>query len=189
MAKDAVYEGRREVKTFVDLDHGAKVLIMKTKEEEKGSYYTTMAALLLTAFTFEAYLNHLGKEKIIFWDEIESIRVMHKYAVLCKEFKMLPDFSKRPYNTLKSLLIYRNAIAHGRSRIGNDTLEVTKEVSSQCDPYDCAPKTHWEEYCTLSNAEQAKKDVTEIIIELHKHAGLGDHPFSGGMSMGSLTLR
>lgn len=185
MPKDAVYEGRREVKTFVDLDHGAKVLIVKTREDKKGSYYTTMAALLLTAFTFEAYLNYLGNEKIIFWDEIESIRVMKKYAVLCKEFEVVPDFSRRPYQTLESLFKFRNAIAHGRSQI----LEDTKGVSSRCDPYDCTPKTHWEEYCTFSNAERAKEDVAKIITELHKHAGLGDHPFSSGMSTGSLTLK
>ena len=67
MAKDAIYEGTREVRTFVDLAHGADVLIMKTEQEEKGSYYTTMSALLLTAFTFEAYLNHLGDKTIKFW--------------------------------------------------------------------------------------------------------------------------
>ncbi|MBU2852384.1 hypothetical protein HF929_15215 [Acidithiobacillus ferrivorans] len=46
---------------------------MKTEQDEKGSYYTTMSALLLTAFTFEAYLNHLGDKTIKFWEEIEPI--------------------------------------------------------------------------------------------------------------------
>jgi len=64
MTNKVIYEGRREVRTFVDLNHSSQVLILKTKEEPKGSYHTTMAALLLTAFTFEAYLNHLGGEKI-----------------------------------------------------------------------------------------------------------------------------
>jgi hypothetical protein len=54
MAKDGIYEGTREVRTFVDLAHGADVLIGKSEQEPKGSYYTTMSALLLTAFTFEA---------------------------------------------------------------------------------------------------------------------------------------
>jgi len=85
MAKDAIYSGSREVRTFVDLNHGVDVLIRIAEEEPKRSYYTTMGVLLLTAFNFDAYLNHLGVKRIKFWEEIESIRVMDKYAVLCKE--------------------------------------------------------------------------------------------------------
>ena len=117
MAKDAVYEGEREVRTFVDLAHGADVLIMKTEQEQKGSNYTIISSLLLTAFTFEAYLNHLGSKKIKFWDEIESIKVMDKYSVLCKEFEIVPDFSQQPYQTIKALFKFRNSIAHGKSKI------------------------------------------------------------------------
>jgi hypothetical protein len=84
MAKDGIYKGTREVHTFVDLAHGADVLIEKTENDPKGSYYTTMSALLLTAFTFEAYLNHLGDKSFKFWEEIESVSVMEKYSILCK---------------------------------------------------------------------------------------------------------
>lgn len=73
MSKNAIYSGTREVRTYADLAHGVAVLLEKAKSDAKGSYYTTMGALVLTAFTFEAYLNHLGKETIKFWDEIESI--------------------------------------------------------------------------------------------------------------------
>ena len=44
MAKDAIYEGKREVRTFADLAHGADVLIMKTEQDQKGSYYTIMSS-------------------------------------------------------------------------------------------------------------------------------------------------
>ena len=81
MAKDAIYEGTREVRTFVDLAHGVDVLIEKAEQEPKGSYYTAMSALLLTAFAFEAYLNDLGKKKIKFWKEIEPIKVIDKYRI------------------------------------------------------------------------------------------------------------
>lgn len=101
--KKAIFRGQREVKTFADLAHGAKVMIIKSEEEEKGSYYTIMSALLLTVFTFEAYLNYLGKKRISFWSEIDSISVMHKYSVLCKDLSISPDFSLRPYQTLRAL--------------------------------------------------------------------------------------
>lgn len=185
VAKDAIYTGTREVRTFVDLNHGADVLMQRTEEEPKGSYYTTMGALLLMAFTFEAYLNHLGQKRIKFWEEIESIKVLDKYAALCKELDLTPDFSKRPYQTLKALFKFRNSIAHGRSQI----LEETKEVSSKDEPYEHTPKAHWEEYCTFDNAKRAKQDIAEIIAELHKKAGLGDYPFIHGVGIGSMSIK
>lgn len=185
MAKDAIYTGTREVRTFVDLKHGADVLIQKAEDEQKGSYYTTMGGLLLTAFAFEAYLNHLGQKRIRFWEEIESIRVIEKYTVLCKDLRLTPDFSKRPYQTLKALFKFRNAIAHGRSQI----LEKTEEVSSQDEYSIVSPKAHWEEYCTRDNARCAKQDIEEIISELHKKAGLGKYPFVHGAGVGSLSIK
>lgn len=185
MAKDAVYEGEREVRTFADLAHGADVMIMKTEQDQKGSYYTTMSSMLLTAFTFEAYLNHLGAKKIKFWEEIESIKVMEKYSALCKELGINTDFSRRPYQTLRALFKFRNSIAHGKSKI----LKETKAVSSQDDPHNHAPKTEWEEYCELNNAKRAKEDISEIIKELHKEAGLGDYPFMHGMTISSVSMK
>lgn len=185
MAKDAIYEGRREVRTFADLAHGADVLIMKTEQDQRGSYYTTMSSLLLTAFTFEAYLNHLGKKNIKFWEEIEPIKVMDKYSVLCKELGITPDFSRRPYQTLKSLFKFRNSIAHGKSTILNET----KAVSSRDDPHSHAPRTDWEEYCDLNNARRAKEDISEVITELHKTSGLGDHPFMRGITVISVSIK
>lgn len=184
MAKDAIYEGAREVHTFVDLAHGADVLIMKTEQEEKGGSYTTMSAILLTAFTFEAYLNHLGDKIIKFWEAIEPVKVMDKYSILCKNLNICPDFSRRPYQTLKTVFKFRNAIAHGKSQI----LQEIKAVSSLDDPYQHSPRAHWEEFSELENAKRAKEDVEKIIAELHKAAGLGDCPFIYGVTVGSLSL-
>lgn len=185
MAKNAVYEGESEVRTYADLFHGAKVLIEKTEKDKKGSDYTTMGSLLLTAFTFEAYLNHLGAEKVNFWDEIESIGVMKKYSVLCKLFKIIPDDSRRPYQILNELFKFRNAIAHGKSRI----LKNTKEISWGDDLYEHRPIADWEEYCTLKNAKRAKEDVGKIITELHESAGLDGNPFVRGLSFGSAKIK
>jgi hypothetical protein len=185
MTKDAIYEGTREVCTYVDLAHGADVLITKTEQDQTGNYYTTMSALLLTAFTFEAYLNHLGDKTIKFWKQIEPIKVMDKYSILCKNLNIHPDFSSRPYQTIKALFNFRNAIAHGKSQI----LQETKEVSSLDDPCQHTPKTHWEEYSVLENAKRSKEDVAQIITELHMAVGLGNYPFTYGVAVGSVAIK
>lgn len=184
MEKDAIYDGEREVKTFVDLNHASNVLINQAEEEPKGWYYTVMSSLLLRAFTFEAYLNDLGQNHLKLWDEIESIKVLDKYSILCKELKLTVDFSKRPLQTLTDLFKFRNAIAHGRSRM----LEETKIVSSKCEPHHHTPESFWEKYCTLKNAKRAKEDIEAIIIALHTKAGLGDYPFVHGVTISSVSI-
>lgn len=74
--------GTHELRTYVELYCGAGDLIKKTEKITQGGYYTAMGALILTAFCFEAYLNHLGEAKLDFWSEIETAKVMGKYAVL-----------------------------------------------------------------------------------------------------------
>ena len=184
MTKDATYEGEREVKTFVDLFHGSKVLLDKSKSQQEGSYFTTMGSLLLTAFTFEAFLNHLGHKKIKFWNEIDRISINSKYTVLCEEFEIKPDYSKKPYQTIKQLFRFRNSIAHGRSEV----LNVNKKVSSEDDPWQHEPKTDWEEFCTEINADKTREDVGKIIKELNEAAGLGDYPFISGMTISSISI-
>jgi len=136
-------------------------------------------------FTLFSLIGNLGYSQIKFWDKIESIRIMDKYSVLCKEFEVEPDFSKRPYQTLKSLFKFRNSIAHGKSQI----LEKTKKVDTNSDPYDHSPKTHWEEFCTITNAEKSKDDIEQIITELHNAAGLGNYPFINGMTVASMDIK
>lgn len=185
MAKDAIYKGQREVRTFADLNHAAWVMIQKSDENVQGSRYTNMAALLFAAFTFEAYLNHLGQERIEFWSNIDSVKVMDKYACLCKNLRVNPDFSKRPYQTLTTLFRFRNSVAHGRTQI----LKSEKIVSSKDDAWSHSPKTDWEEYCTGANAKRAKADIEKVVTELHKAAGLGDFPFMHGATISSLSLK
>jgi hypothetical protein len=41
----------------------------------------------------------------------------------------------------------------------------------------------------LDNAKRAKEDISQIITELHKVAGLGDYPFIHGMGIGSVSIK
>jgi hypothetical protein len=185
LAKRALFSGEREVRTFADLSHGSDVLLSMAEKMEAGSYYTAMGSLLLRAFTFEAYLNHLGAMKIEFWEHVDSIRVLEKYALLAKKFSISPDFSRRPHDTLRALFKFRNSIAHGKSIV----LKASKEVDAYDEPHEHMPKAQWEEYCTTGNAARAKEDISAVIVELHEAAGLGDYPFIHGVGISSLTLK
>jgi hypothetical protein len=169
----------------VDLSHGADVLLQNAQSTKRGSYYTLMGSLLLRAFTFEAYVNHLGAEKSTLWPEVETLRVMDKYSLLCKSLGLTPNFSRRPYQTLGALFRFRNSVAHGKSIV----LNVEKDVSSKDDPHDHIPKTEWEEYVSEPNAVRAAEDISQIITEMHVVAGLGDYPFVHGVAVSSVSLK
>ena len=68
-------------------------------------------------------------------------------------------------------------------------LREKKEVSSATNPSDHMPKTQWEEYATLENAERVRSDVSAIVKELHVAAGLGDHPFIHGATVSGISLK
>lgn len=182
--KNAIFESQREIKTFVDLFHGSDVLLKHSKEIKEGGYFTIMASLLLTAFTFEAYLNHIGKENISFWQEIEKVSIFNKYKILCTEFSLTVNTGARPYQTFKSLFKFRNSIAHGSSQI----LKEEKLISASEDILKYEPKTNIEEFCTEGNATKAREDIELMITELNIKIGSGDYPFTSGMSFNSITL-
>lgn len=185
MAEKVIYHAKRRVRTFVDLYRGACGLRDFAQSGGAGSYFITMSSLLMAAFTFEAYLNDLGMQRIPFWAEIERIGVLEKYAVLNSVLELLADQSRRPDQTIQKLFKFRNAIAHGKSVM----LEETREVGSGFQPPPMHPRAHWEEFCTTKNAIQVMNDVDEIIHRLHKAAGLGDDPFRGGIAIFSVGTR
>lgn len=185
MNRQAKFEGQREVRTFAQLAHGADVLLGKAEADESGSAYTLMGSLLLRAFTFEAYLNHLGETILGLWGPCDRMPVLDKYRTICDAYNVKPDWSRQPHQTMTELFKFRNQMAHGRSF----TIQESRVVPADSDPHELIPEAPWEKYCTLETAKRAKDDMSEIITELHKAAGQGDYPFIHGVGIGSLSLK
>ncbi|QRN86048.1 hypothetical protein JR334_02095 [Clostridia bacterium] len=185
MAKDAKIEIERDVRTFANLYHGSLVLLERSKDYPEGGYYALLGSMLFTAFTFEAFLNHLGKEKIEDWERIDREPVMKKYSVLCDKFDITRDPSRRPYQTLKNLFGFRDNLAHGRT----EKLQVNKNVNIKDDILSHTPKTKWEKYCNEENAVRARADVERVIVELNQAAGGEKDPFTMGMTVSTMSSR
>lgn len=171
------------MRTFAELSHAADMLMQTAQEYRRGNLYTALSSLLLRAFTFEAYLNHLGERHLKLWDPTKQLRWRKKFARICRRLNFVPDESARPYSTLRPLFSFRNLMAHGKSETINEETEVN---SRDADRY-YWPLTEWERFCTFENVKLAKQDITAIVIELHKKAGLSDNPFAP--SEASLSVR
>jgi len=114
-------------KTYAVLFHIAGHLLDMAKKYEKGSLLNLQAATVFFAFTFEAYLNHVGEEELAFWSEIDHISYTAKLKVLSKHLGFPVDKSMRPFQTIGELFTLRNTLAHGRTQNLTKTIETNIE--------------------------------------------------------------
>ena len=178
----------RQVNTFNDLLNANWHMLEIARKGDAGCFYDYMSSLIFSSFTFEAYLNHVGQRLFPFWKDIDSISHRSKLNVICKQLGIKPDFSIRPYQTLRKVFKFRNAIAHGKSEFIDKNPEAVKgEIEKIKRSH---PLTEWEELCTLKNAEDAYEDISLIMNKIHPRAGLGQNPLAdsgyAGYSMGRM---
>lgn len=143
-----------------------------------------MASLVLTAFAFEAFLNHLGARLFAAWSEMESLPPLAKLSVLCERLNVAFDKGARPYQTLTALMKFRNALAHGRTEklSPKPTIQDADTVARSIN--DDRPRTDWELLCSPEYAERAREDLHAVVVALHSASGIKDeHPFMLGFTM------
>jgi hypothetical protein len=119
------YETTYEVesKTYAAIFHTAWHLLDMAESHEMGKLLNLQAATVFFAFTFEAYLNHVGAEELTFWAEVDRISYQKKLSVLSKHLGFAKDLSKPPLKTILELFKLRDALAHGRTE--STTIKLT----------------------------------------------------------------
>jgi hypothetical protein len=173
----AQVRGRKTTVTFAYMYKGAKCMLELAENSREGQLYTTVAALVFSAFTLEAYLNHLGKLRNKEWDEIErKYSKFEKYKLFASASGIKFDcFRVRPYCTLKELFEFRDRMAHGKTTTENIDLSINivenllPQLNSESD---------WQAFATLEKAQIAIKDVELLVKELHLASGYSGNPFS-----------
>src|SRR5687768_6507004 len=71
-------------------------LLDQAKREVRGSACQLQAAAVFCAFTFEAYLNHIGDAEINFWSEIDRISYKKKLNAIAKRLSTYVNGSTEP---------------------------------------------------------------------------------------------
>ena len=157
-------------------------MLEQAETEPKGSFFQIMGSLIFTAFTLEAYLNHIGERIFTCWDDLEQLSPQKKLNVIAEKLEVEKDYSKRPFQTVKQLFKFRNAIAHGKSEFlkSEDLISVTSVQINE--PIGKVLEPEWEKYCNLKNAVLAREDVEKIIRILHTSSGSDEKLFFQGMS-------
>jgi hypothetical protein len=167
----AIVHKERTVHTYSELWHASRCVLESGLKEQKGSTWQFLSCAVLTAFTFEAYLNHVGSRTIECWQQHERLPPWSKFELLCKTLGVtFPEGTGvRPLQTVVKLLDFRNTIAHGRSveikskpevRVANESLDLYLGER---------PLTEWERLIQDKTfVERAREDVEVVLTKLHE---------------------
>jgi hypothetical protein len=184
----------RDVATYAELWHGAKVIHEKAVADPRGSHYAFMSALILLAFSVEAYCNAVGSS--VFsdrWqscdDPIERKSPLEKIALIASELDVSIDRSARPWQSLKILFRVRNWLAHGKVH----AVRVEKMIPYSPDRSDylgdAYAKAPWDEFCNDAFITRAIEDVEALLRGLHENVPAPkDALFSFGAGSGSAVF-
>ena len=147
-----------------------------------------MGSLLLTAFSFEAYLNHIGPEVFECWDAIEVLSPEGKLDIICESLGIIFFKDKRPHQTVHELIKFRNNLAHGKTVTVEDN--TNRNVDQYLDEFiGIRPLAIWESYCTEKNAIKARDDIEKVLQLIHDKVKPENDPlFSFGVSLHSASL-
>jgi hypothetical protein len=177
----------RNVITYTEFWHTSYCLLEKGQKNAEGSFHQFMASLVFTAFSFEAYLNHIGPKIFRCWDCLDRLGPKEKLAIIAEKIGLEVDYGKRPWGILKELFGFRNDIAHGKSRkVDEDKVVPIVKYDEHMRAF---AKTDWERFCTRQNAERARNDVEAMVEALHNAAGIKDEfAFVSGMQEAFASL-
>ncbi len=164
----AIIDHRREVNTYAELWHASDCVLDRGREAPEGSAWQYLASLILTAFSFEAYMNHVGAAHVANWRDLEVLAPVAKLNHLCLHLGVnIGGNGERPLQTIKELIGIRNLLAHGKSEILQPKPEV-KIVDETMDKLlRERPLTKWEVHITSPDfALRAREDVQAVFEAL-----------------------
>jgi hypothetical protein len=177
-------EGKSYVVTYGRLLQVARQSLKQAQTVKEGSFHNLVSSIVFSAFSLEAYLNHLGSSlRPPGW--VDRWPISKKLECILQRVGLTPDLSKRPFSSFDAMFRFRNLIAHGR------TEEVTDDYETYLDNERSlvwGPMTEWELTCTHDNAERFLSDAKAMITAIHERTGL-DMPAIGflGVTGSSIT--
>jgi hypothetical protein len=187
----ALLTQERPVHMYAELWHASKCVLEAGLASEKGSSWQFLSSIVLTAFTFEAYLNHVGAGLLDCWKSIEPLAPLGKFDLLCEILEVAFPAGKgaRPLQTIIKLQSFRNTMAHGKT-------EIVRPKPVKCDVDDVdeylgrRPLADWEQLIqTKAFAELARDDLEEAFMKIHAaRPEPKEALFAFGIGLGSASV-
>ncbi len=168
--RKALVVKKRMVHAYSELWHASHCVLEAGIREPRGSSWQFLSSAVLTAFAFEAYLNHVGPSVVSCWSQLERLPPWAKFELLCETLnvKFADGPGKRPLQTIVKLLEFRNTMAHGRSEEIKPKDE-KRDINDKLDTYlGQRPLADWERLIkTDAFAKRVREDVEAVLKKLH----------------------
>ena len=176
----SVVRGEFETISFAYMNIGAAHMLELAGSSDDGQLYNLISGITFSAFTLEAYFNHLGAHLHDDWLKKERrLPKLQKYKSFCKDLDIEFDFNKRPYSTITKMFSFRDTMAHGKTTSD----EINKEIAIESDnPTNFSVGAPWLEFSTIENAKMVLEDMQSVVKELHLAAGFKRNPFNSAGS-------
>jgi len=176
--KNRPVQASTTTKTYVYCHIAAHNALTHAKRLPTGSFYFYMMAATFSAFTVEAFLNHLGERRVPSWASIErGLGPNEKLVLLEQALHLSVDRSRRPFQTISDMVRVRNALGHGR------TLETLSDIPvASADGW---PEPDWKKLCRPASVSRMVEDADRMVQHLNAKAGAKRDPFfspGGGWS-------
>lgn len=144
------------------------------KEEGRSEKISATACLVFSAFTIEAFMNHIGEQLFSSWKTHlqKSLNPEAKLSLIAEKRGFTIDFGSSPFQSFRTVFRFRNAMAHS----------VTEELSSEKAKHflqvgrDFWPAAEWEKLCNADIAQKISNDTEAIIRLIEEKSGLEHIP-------------
>jgi hypothetical protein len=190
--KKATVTKERTLHMYSEMWHASDCVLKKGLAEQQGSTWQFLSSTVLTAFAFEAYLNHLGPIILDCWDQLERLPPWRKFELLCETLGVqFPEGKEnRPLQTIVELLAFRNTMAHGRS-IEIKPKPESRDLNDKLDTdLGAPPLEDWERRVkTPDFAQRSRQDVQRVMEKIHAaRPDPKEALFTFGSAMHSATI-
>lgn len=159
---------RKTVNTFVRLRSISKECYDRAMAEESGRTLMISASMLFSAFTFEAFLNHIGSTYTNLWEFVDRLSPKNKLQVLANIKGFRVDFGSRPFQTVARMFRLRDMLAHGK------TQEVHEGSVQRLEEHEKPrlPMTKWEKEINPTNAKRYLEDTYKAMVIICEQFGI-----------------
>jgi hypothetical protein len=161
MAQGKVKTSReRLLVTYAEHWQSSQTFLKLGIENPEGSYHQFLGSIVFTAFSLEAFLNHVGEAIFKSWPELEKLTPKGKVNLITEKLGVKVDYGSMPWQIIPEIIGVRNKIAHGKNELLRDERMLT--VDTYDEKMGEILRSHWQSYVTQQSAERACEKVQEI---------------------------
>lgn len=157
--------GRYQYRPWPEMRHAARTLVWVADTHPEGSTHVITAAVVLTAFSVEAFCQQVGPEILKEgWlrekRPMERAPVLEKLKLIGREVRVEVDYGKSPWAEIKQLMEARDNLAHPQpeERLADRTITIPADA----DPREALHIVLDEKYKPLHSLEQLRR-VADLI--------------------------